>query len=234
MRRKTTYFLAASFILASVFCMIVFNVQTMWMNRMGADAIKDIGVIYMSGMSRQVAAHFGTTIELRLAQVGALADAISQARKRELDALKLELAYYARSRGFEYLAFYTDEGEFQIIYGPAVELEEPRTLQRSVRGGKNNVSAGRDEHGRRIVLIGVPAAYEIGDGRKSAALVAGLPASYAVFCGMNRYQVAYSIPWISSLVLLAAVFILCMTVPVWIYQRTQNQSIVEKLRSLEG
>lgn len=66
------------------------------------------------------------------------------------------------------------------------------------------------------------------------SLAAGLPASYAVFCGMNRYQVAYSIPWISSLVLLAAVFILCMTVPVWIYQRTQNQSVVEKLRSLEG
>ena len=196
MRRKTTYFLAASFILASVFCMIVFNVQTMWMNRMGADAIKDIGVIYMSGMSRQVAAHFGTTIELRLAQVGALADAICPARKRELDALKLELAYYARSRGFEYLAFYTDEGEFQIIYGPAVELEEPRTLQRSVRGGKNNVSAGRDEHGRRIVLIGVPAAYEIGDGRKSAALVAGLPASYlsdTLSVNVDSSMVDYSI-----------------------------------------
>ena len=37
---------------------------------------------------------------------------------------------------------------------------------------------------------------------------------------LNRYQVAYSIPWISSLVLLAAVFILCMTVPVWISVKT--------------
>ena len=66
MRRRTTHFLAAGLILASIFCMIVFNCQTMWMNRMGADAIKEIGVIYMSGMSRQIAAHFGTTIELRL------------------------------------------------------------------------------------------------------------------------------------------------------------------------
>ena len=47
-------------------CMIVFNIQTIWMNRMGANAIKEIGVIYMSGMSRQVATHFGTTIDLRL------------------------------------------------------------------------------------------------------------------------------------------------------------------------
>lgn len=35
MRHKTTHFLAVSFILASVFCMIVFHVQTTWMNRMG-------------------------------------------------------------------------------------------------------------------------------------------------------------------------------------------------------
>ena len=68
MRRKTTHFLTASFVLASIFCMIVFVVQTMWMNQMGAGAIKEIGVIYMSGMSKQIAAHFGTTIELRLSQ----------------------------------------------------------------------------------------------------------------------------------------------------------------------
>ena len=48
MKHKTTRFLTASFILVSVFCMIVFNLQAMWMNRMGADAIKEIGVIYMS------------------------------------------------------------------------------------------------------------------------------------------------------------------------------------------
>lgn len=178
MRHKTTHFLAVSFILASVFCMIVFHVQTTWMNRMGAKAIKDIGVIYMSGMSRQVAAHFGTTIELRLSQVGALVDAVSPAREKEQAAMRLELAYYARSRGFEYLAFYTEDGDFDMIYGSKVKPEVPRALHNSVMGGKDNVSAGRDEHGERVVLIGVPAAYEMGDGRKSAALVAGLPSGY--------------------------------------------------------
>lgn len=178
MRHKTTHFLAVSFILASIFCMIVFHVQTTWMNRMGAKAIKDIGVIYMSGMSRQVAAHFGTTIELRLSQVGALVDAVSPAREKEQAAMRLELAYYARSRGFEYLAFYTDDGDFDMIYGSKVKPEVPQALHSSVMGGKDNVSAGRDEHGERVVLIGVPAAYEMGNGKKSAALVAGLPSSY--------------------------------------------------------
>lgn len=178
MKHKTTRFLTASFILVSFFCMVVFNLQTMWMNRMGAEAIKEIGVIYMSGMSRQVAAHFGTAIEMRLSQVESLADAVSPARSRKYDATCLELAYYARPRGFEYLAFYTDNGDFQMIYGSQVEPEVPQALHRSVMGGKNNVSAGRDAHGNRVVLIGVPAAYETGDGKKSVALVAGIPASY--------------------------------------------------------
>ena len=178
MKYKTTRFLTAGFILVSIFCMIILNLQTMWMNRMGADAIKDIGAIYMSGMSRQVAAHFGTMIELRLSQVEALVDAVSPSQDRKFEAMCLELAYYARSRGFEYLAFYTDDGEFQMIYGSKVEPEVPQALYESVMGGRDNVSAGRDGHGERVVLIGVPAAYEIGDGKKSAALVAGFPASY--------------------------------------------------------
>ncbi len=178
MRRKTTHVLAAGFILASIFCMIVFNVQTIWMNQMGAGAIKKIGVIYMSGMSRQVAAHFGTVIEMRLSQVRTLLDAVSPEHSRTSSALRLELAYYARSRGFEYLAFYTDQGEFQTIYGANAQPEVPEALHRSVMGGKDNVSAGRDEHGERVVLMGVPAVYDIGNGKKSVALVAGLPASY--------------------------------------------------------
>ena len=63
-------------------------------------------------------------------------------------------------------------------------------------GGKDNVSAGQDEHGERVVLIGVPAAYDIGEGRKSAALVAGLPADYlddALAVNVDSSMVDYSI-----------------------------------------
>lgn len=196
MKHKTTRFLTVSFILVSIFCMIVFNLQTMLMNGMGAHAIKDIGVIYMSGMSRQVAAHFGTVIELRLSQVEALVDAVSPGYSRKYEAMCLELAYYARSRGFEYLAFYTDGGEFQMIYGSQVESEVPRALHSSVTGGRNNVSIGRDVHGERVVLIGVPAAYETRDGSKSVALVAGLPAGYlrdTLSVNIDSSMVEYSI-----------------------------------------
>ena len=196
MRHKTTRFLTVSLILASIFCMIVFNIQTIWMNRMGANAIKEIGVIYMSGMSKQVAAHFETTIQLRLSQVEALVDAVSPTRARENKALLVELAYNARSRGFEHLAFYTEDGGFHMIYGSTVHPEIPQALHKSVIGGKNKVSVGPNEYGQRVVLIGVPAAYEIGNGQKSTALVAGLPVSYladTLSGNIDSNMISYSI-----------------------------------------
>ena len=91
MKHRPIRFLAVSLILASIFCVIIFNVQTLWMNRMGAGAIKEIGAIYMSGMSKQVASHFQTIIELRLSQVGALVDAVSPAQNRDSMAQRVEI-----------------------------------------------------------------------------------------------------------------------------------------------
>lgn len=90
MKHKATRFLTVSLILVSIFCILVFNVQARQMNQIGADAIKEIGVVYMSGMSRQVAAHFGTTIELRLSQVEALVDSVSPGRQRSNKATRVE------------------------------------------------------------------------------------------------------------------------------------------------
>lgn len=65
------------------------------------------------------------------------------------------------------------------------------------------------------------------------SLAAGLPVSYAVFNGMNVYRISFSVPWVSNLILPAVLFALCMSAPVLIYGRTQNQSIMERLRSGE-
>lgn len=173
-----TRFLTISLVLASIFCVIIFNVQTAWMNQMGAGAIKEIGAIYMSGMSKQVAAHFQTIIELRLSQVGALVDAVSPTQGKDDIAQRVELAHNARSRGFEYLAYYTEDGEFHMIYGSKVQPEVPDALHRSVSGGRDNVCIGQDEYGERVALIGVPVAYDIGNGEESIGLVAGLPIRY--------------------------------------------------------
>lgn len=65
------------------------------------------------------------------------------------------------------------------------------------------------------------------------SLIAGLPVSYAVFDAMNLYRISFSIPWVSNLILFGAALVLCMIVPVLIYQKTQNASIIERLRNAE-
>ncbi len=65
------------------------------------------------------------------------------------------------------------------------------------------------------------------------ALAAGLPASYAVFCGVNVHHISFAVPWLNNLILFAVFLLLCMAAPVLIYQKTQKRSIVERLRSGE-
>lgn len=148
------------------------------MRLMGEDAIWQLGVFYMSGISEQVSAHFGTTIELRLSQVGSLVDPVPPGRITSDASMRIDSTYNARSAGFEYLASYMDGGSFHMIYGPQVTADVPEALSRSVRGGKHDVCAGMDEAGTPVVLTGVPAVCPMGDEQTSVALVAGLPTSY--------------------------------------------------------
>lgn len=76
MENRTTHFLKISLVLISLFCIFIFIIQTICMNLMGENAIRQLGVFYMSGISEQVSSHFGTAIELRLSQVESLVDAV--------------------------------------------------------------------------------------------------------------------------------------------------------------
>ncbi|MDE6259603.1 MAG: response regulator [Oscillospiraceae bacterium] len=178
MEKRTTRFLNISLVLVSLFCVAIFIVQTICMSLMSENAVRRLGIFYMSGISEQVSSHFGTTIELRLSQVESLVNSVPPGRTTGGRSMQVNLTYNARSAGFEYLAFYTDDGSFHMIYGSQVTADVPEALHRSVQGGKHNVCAGKDEAGIPVVLVGVPAVYPMDDGNTSVALVAGLPTKY--------------------------------------------------------
>lgn len=67
----------------------------------------------------------------------------------------------------------------------------------------------------------------------AVALAAGLPASYAVFYGMNVHHISFAVPWFSNLILFLIFLLLCMAAPVLIYQKTQKRSIIERIQSVE-
>ena len=68
---------------------------------------------------------------------------------------------------------------------------------------------------------------------EAASLAIGLPVSYAVFQGMNRYHMAYSFPWRSHLAVFTVILIICVLVPTAIYRRTQKGSVIERLQNWE-
>ena len=68
----------------------------------------------------------------------------------------------------------------------------------------------------------------------AGALILGIPLSFAAFQAMNVYFISYSVPWAANLILFAVVLLVCITAPVGLYRKTQNRSVIERLRNVEN
>ncbi len=177
MKNQTTRFLTVSLIAIVILCIVVFAFLAVSMSNRSEETIEEVGQIYMTGMSEQISMHFETTISLRLSQVEALVKTIPP-NSADHDTLRADLEYSARARGFEYLGFYSENGQFEMIYGDSVELTDPEPFLESLKGGMKKVAVGVDAQDNKVVLMGVPTAYRMEDGSYCVGLVAGLPVSY--------------------------------------------------------
>ena len=176
MKNKITRFLTVSLILVSLLCAAVFSILAVYMNRKSTDTINEVGKIYMSGMSNQIFMHFRTTMGLRLSQVEALVETIPP-QSADDKALRENLEYSARARGFEYLAYCSADGSFEMIYGEPIRITDPPSFLHSLINAERKIAVGSDTKGNSIVLMGIPSAYQMAEG-ESVALVAGLPVDY--------------------------------------------------------
>ncbi len=174
---NTTRFLIISLVLVSLLCIAIFSFLAFYMNRRSADTISEVGSIYMSGMNERISMHFGTTIEFRLSHVERLVSDTPDENVTDIQRMREELAYNAEALGFDYLAFYTTDGTFEMIYGDPIEVTDPEPFLKSLNDGEKKVAVGSDVTGKKIVLMGIPAEYPMENGR-CTALVAGLPADY--------------------------------------------------------
>ena len=178
MKHRATRNLVISLICISMLCVAVFFYLSVKMNGRAAEAIGKIGSVYMAGMSEQAAAHFGTAIQLRLSQVGALVDSCPPDSVKSKTTMTITLSYNARARGFDHLALYGADGSFEMIYGSSIEAEDSANFLQSLKNGEEKMALGRDTVGETALLMGIPASYPMSDGSESVALVAALPISY--------------------------------------------------------
>jgi hypothetical protein len=119
-KKNTTRFLLYSFVGLLVFSMGVFAMLGVYMSRKSTKTIHEVGEIYMSGMSEQMARHFENIIELRFEQVEGIVSVVPS-KSADKEAMYADLVYRAQVRGFEYLALCTSDGRFETLCGEAFQ-----------------------------------------------------------------------------------------------------------------
>ncbi len=174
---NSTRFLTVSLALVLLLTVCIFSFLAVFMTRKSAETISAVGTAYMTGMGEKVTQHFETTIQLRLSQLEALVIGF-QPDDIPAKTLREELAGNAQMRGFESLAFYSREGEFDMIYGETPILADSGPFLASMNNGDKKVAVVSTDHGEKDILLGVPAEYVMSNGETATALVACLPADY--------------------------------------------------------
>lgn len=177
-KNKTTRFLTLSLVVIALLCVCVFSFLAIHISNLSSNTINQVGELYMSSMSQQISMHFETTIGLRLEQLEALVKTVVPDRIREGSSLQEQLILNAQAREFDYLAFYSSDGAFDMLYGSPLQVTDPEPFLTSLHNGEKKVAIGTDQEGNKVILLGIPISHSIIENHSSTALVAGLPTSY--------------------------------------------------------
>lgn len=174
---KSIAFLTIGFACILIICVVIFVFLADNMNVRTSETMNHVGNIYMSSMNERLSMHFETTIAHRMRQIENVIKSCPP-DSMEYDELNEQITYNAISRDLDELAYYTQNGEFEMIYGGQISIVDPAPFYKSICAGENKVAVGRDNNGKEIVLIGIPAEYTTSSGEKSRALVAAIAVDY--------------------------------------------------------
>ena len=178
-KKKTTHFIISSFVFLLVVSVGVLSFFAIATSKKSDETINEVGNIYMSGMSEKISEHFETTINLRMSQVTTITLDVPPEDAVYGSELLDNLTKDGKIRDFDYLAFYSSDGNFDMVYGDPIELADPQPFLNSLHKGDKKVAVGHTRNGEEnIVIMGIPAEYPMSDGSKSLALTVGIPATY--------------------------------------------------------
>lgn len=177
-QQKITHFLRGSLIVIIITCIGVFAVLGSYVNARNEKTVNQVGGIYMASMNDRIARHFSTMVDLRLTQLDTLVKTIPDAAGRDGTEVREWLEYNGKIRGFEAIAYYFEDGSFEMVYGTAVAMAYAQNFNQAMKNGEKMVSASTNEDGEKSALIGIPYQATMEDGRESIAIVGRMPMEY--------------------------------------------------------
>lgn len=176
--KKIIKFIRNSLIVVIVVCLLVFFGLTALMSYETQQTVAEISKVYMKEMNVQLQQKFSSIVRLRLQQVSGIIATNPPERNQYGQPLLEDLTERCIVRNFSYLGFLSQEGELLDICGDEVEFEDPGNVQVSLEKNGEFVSKGLTQEQERVLLLGIEAHYQLGDGQRSIALVAGIPMDY--------------------------------------------------------
>ena len=174
---RTRRFLIGSFTLLLVISASAFLCLGYYMSVTSRESIDKVGRMYMTGINKQLSAHFRTLMTLKLEQAETVVEVVSTDIDNA-EELYQELVYRIHVRDFHYLALCSESGVLEMLYGEQIYIADPEPFFESLANKEKKIAIGRDESGNEVVLFGISADYPMKNGEKCLALIAALPIEY--------------------------------------------------------
>lgn len=177
-KREIAYFLKNSLVVISITCIIVFAILGYYVNTRNEKTINQVGSIYMATMNERISEHFSTMVDLRLSQLDTLVKTMPDSVQNDSEEMRDWLKYNGKIRGLEAIAYYFEDGSFEMVYGSAVTSAYAESFNQAMLNGEKMVSASSSEDGEYSAIIGTPYHTILQDGRESIAIVGRMPIEY--------------------------------------------------------
>ena len=158
-------------------CVGIFAFSVFRMSSRSSSTIGTVGDVYMHSMSDEISLHFETAVKMRYEQLETL---MTETDVQKLgDELFLEtLVQGVKLREFGYLALYTGEGEYEILLGEPLTLDDPGRFADSLKSGERKIALGVDPDGNKWIVLGMQEILLNDTNRGSVSVVAGFSVDY--------------------------------------------------------
>lgn len=177
-QNKITHFLMISLMVVCIFCIGIFSFLIIYTTRLTEKTINQVGNVYMASMNERISNHFSTMVDLKLSQLDTLVNTIPIDSNVDSKELREWLENSATIRGFDALAYYFDDGSYEMLYGEQIAPVDSNLFMEYMKNGERKISMGLNPNGEGVAVIGVPFEIEMEDGRKCIAIVGKMPLSY--------------------------------------------------------